>query len=99
MVYIQNINCVAICGGRTLYENLENEIVLGDLFLFSVKNEVYIRVEVEGDVFKRFGFSMFCSNGDLFVFGGLNEQNFVDGNIVKVPVNPIVKQRCVDFLF
>ena len=98
MVYINKINSIAICGGRTYYQKKNNDMVLNDLFLFSIKNYLYIKIEVKGDVCKRYGFTMFCDDGNLFIFGGLNEKNFIDGNILKLPINNRIKQGCNDFL-
>ena len=57
----------------------------------------YIRVDVEGDSFKRYGFSLCCDENDLLIFGGMRETNFIDGMIVRYSMDEGVKKNCIEF--
>ena len=84
MTFIDELNSIAVCGGKTFYSTNSKEEVLGDFFLLSLRNMLWIKVLVpEPFRLRRYGFFLGCNNGNLLIFGGLGEKNFIDGNVVE----------------
>ena len=98
MVFIEEIKSLAICGGRAFIDNKsKTEIFLNDLFIFSVKNLSFFKVYTGNDAFKRYGFSLGSWEGDLVVFGGMREENFIDGVFVKYVLDRRIFHCHMDF--
>ena len=100
MVYINKIKSIAICGGRSFLENEEKtEIFLNDLYILNTKNLCYFKIRTVDETFKRYGFTLSCFKGDLFIFGGMREDNFIDGLIVKYSLNTNIMNYHIEFFF
>lgn len=68
-----------------------NEVLLSDLFVFNLKNHIFLEVEVEDKtLLSWYGFLMNESNDDIILFGGLCDRNFINGEILKINIDKAI---------
>lgn len=76
------INSILIYGGR----NDELRICFNDLYLLSLENLFWLKVEV--DFYEpRYSFSSEIYNDKIYIFGGLNFEGYIDNNLIVFDLN------------
>lgn len=78
------MNSLIVCGGKTMKSHSE---VLQDMFLLSLKTMCFQEVLFrDSQMLLRYGFFMGAFEESVFIFGGLNQGNFLDGTLLKIQI-------------